>query len=166
MYHSNVTFLHQGRVGEGLEEFSVPSLQLFGESQFPPQMRWGQEGLGQRGSQARAPPLSHEPCGSLPGGPVLVPGWVHSGHLFLIPRLPGGLSGKESACSAGDPGSIPGSESSPGEGNGSLGNPTDRGTWRARVHRVTKGRTEQGTVFFTCVSTTGRRVLLTLMIVL
>ena len=44
--------------------------------------------------------------------------------------------GKESACNAGDPGSIPGSERSPGEGNGyplqypCLENPTDRGAWR------------------------------------
>ena len=45
---------------------------------------------------------------------------------------------------AGDPGSIPGSGRSPGEGNGNplqcscLGNPTDRRAWRATVHRVTK----------------------------
>ena len=32
--------------------------------------------------------------------------------------FPGSSSGKESACSAGDLGSIPGSEKSPGEGNG------------------------------------------------
>ena len=32
--------------------------------------------------------------------------------------FPGGSDGKESACSAGDPGSIPGSGRSPGEGNG------------------------------------------------
>ena len=32
--------------------------------------------------------------------------------------FPGGSDGKESACSAGDPGSIPGSERSPGEENG------------------------------------------------
>ena len=31
--------------------------------------------------------------------------------------FPGGSDGKESACSAGDPGSIPGSGRSPGEGN-------------------------------------------------
>ena len=31
--------------------------------------------------------------------------------------LPGRSAGKESICNAGDPGSIPGSESSPGEGN-------------------------------------------------
>ena len=30
--------------------------------------------------------------------------------------FPGGSAGKESACNAGDPGSIPGSGSSPGEG--------------------------------------------------
>ena len=32
----------------------------------------------------------------------------------------GGLGGKESACHAGELGSIPGSGRSPGEGNGSL----------------------------------------------
>ena len=32
--------------------------------------------------------------------------------------FPDGLDGKESASSAGDPGSIPGSGRSPGEGNG------------------------------------------------
>ena len=43
--------------------------------------------------------------------------------------FPGGSEGKETACNAGDPGSIPGSEKSPGEGNGypfrysCLGNP-------------------------------------------
>ena len=45
--------------------------------------------------------------------------------------FPGGSDGKESACNAGDPGSIPGSGRSPGEGNGNplqyscLGNPMD-----------------------------------------
>ena len=32
--------------------------------------------------------------------------------------FPGGSAGKESACNAGDPGSIPGSGRSPGEGTG------------------------------------------------
>ena len=56
----------------------------------------------------------------------------------------GGSDGKESASSAGDPGSIPGS----GEGNGYLlqysylENSMDRGTWQATVHGVTKGRTQ------------------------
>ena len=35
-----------------------------------------------------------------------------------IKGFPGGSDGKESTCHAGDPGSIPGSERSPGEGNG------------------------------------------------
>ena len=49
--------------------------------------------------------------------------------------LPWWLSGKESACSAGEVGLIPGSGPSPGEGNGNprrdscLGNPMDRGAW-------------------------------------
>ena len=47
--------------------------------------------------------------------------------------FPGGSDGKESACSAGDPGLIPGSGRSTGEGNGNplqyspLQNPMDRG---------------------------------------
>ena len=54
------------------------------------------------------------------------------------------LSGKESACNAGDPGSIPGSGRSPGGGNGnplkysSLENPMDRGAWQAIVLGVTR----------------------------
>ena len=46
--------------------------------------------------------------------------------------FPGGSDGKESACNAGDEGSIPGSGRSPGEGNGNplqyscLESPTDR----------------------------------------
>ena len=49
-----------------------------------------------------------------------------------FPGFPGGLEGKASACYAGDPGSIPGSGRSPGEGNGTplqyscLENPMDR----------------------------------------
>ena len=47
----------------------------------------------------------------------------------------GDSDGTESACNAGDLGSIPGLEIPPGEGNGNLlqysclGNPTDRGAW-------------------------------------
>ena len=36
----------------------------------------------------------------------------------IVLGFPGGSNGEESACSAGDPGSIPGSGRSPGEGNG------------------------------------------------
>ena len=58
--------------------------------------------------------------------------------------FPGGSDGKESACSAGGLGSIPGSGRSSGEGNGyplqcsCLENPMDRGAWQAIVHGVTK----------------------------
>ena len=58
--------------------------------------------------------------------------------------FPAGSDNKESAHKEGDPGSIPGSEISPGEGNGNplqyscLGNPMDRGAWWATVHRVAK----------------------------
>ena len=51
---------------------------------------------------------------------------------------------KESACNAGDPGLIPGSGRSPGEGNGNplqyscLGNAMDRGAWRATVRGVAR----------------------------
>ena len=36
----------------------------------------------------------------------------------MIMAIPGGSEGKASACNAGDPGLIPGSERSPIEGNG------------------------------------------------
>ena len=54
--------------------------------------------------------------------------------------------GKESACSAGDLGSVPGLGRSPGEGNGNplqypwLENLMDRGAWWAAVHGVAKSR--------------------------
>jgi len=56
--------------------------------------------------------------------------------------LPRWFSGK-SAC-LGDAGSIPGLRRSPGEGLGNLlqysylGNPMEKGAWRATVHGVTK----------------------------
>ena len=59
-------------------------------------------------------------------------------------NFPGSSDGKVSAYNAGDPGSIPGSGRSPGEGNGNplqyscLENPVDRGAWWAAVHGVTK----------------------------
>ena len=56
--------------------------------------------------------------------------------------FPGGSDSKESACNAGDQGSIPGSGKSPEEGNGNpllyscLGIPMDRGAWQATVYGV------------------------------
>ena len=61
--------------------------------------------------------------------------------------FPGGLDGKESACNAGDLGSIPGLGRSSGEGKGyplqysCLENSMDRGVWRATVHEFTKSQT-------------------------
>ena len=61
--------------------------------------------------------------------------------------FPGGSDIKESACSAGDQGSIPGLGRCSGEGNGNplkyscLENPVDRGAWWVMVHGVTNSRT-------------------------
>ena len=61
--------------------------------------------------------------------------------------FPAGSDDKESACSAGDPGSIHGSGRSAGEGNDNplqyscLENPMDGGAWQATVHGVTKSWT-------------------------
>ena len=58
--------------------------------------------------------------------------------------LSGGSDGKESACNAGDLGSVPGLERSPGEGNGNplqyscLENLMDRGAQWPTVHGVSK----------------------------
>ena len=60
----------------------------------------------------------------------------------------GSSAGKESACNAGDTGSIPGSGSSPGEGNSyplqysGLENSMDWGAWQAAVHGVIKSWTQ------------------------
>ena len=63
-------------------------------------------------------------------------GWQQVGiHEAFTDNFPGGSDGKASAYNAGDPGSIPGSGRSPGEGNGTpfkyscLENPMDGGTW-------------------------------------
>ena len=65
--------------------------------------------------------------------PSLIPFW----------GFPHGSDGKESACNAGDPDSIPALEISPGK---EYGNPLqysclDRGTWGATVHEVAKSQT-------------------------
>ena len=58
-----------------------------------------------------------------------------------------GSNGNKSTCNAGDPGSIPGWRSFPGEENGyppqysCLENSRDRGPWRATVHGVAKSQT-------------------------
>ena len=70
-------------------------------------------------------------------------------HSFRCLKMgfPGGSDGKE-FCNAGDLGSIPGSERSPGGGHSNpfqyscLENPMDRGAWWATVHGVTKNETQ------------------------
>ena len=68
--------------------------------------------------------------------------------LFRMKGFPGGSDVKESACSAGDPGLIPGLGTSPGEENGyplqysCLERPMDRGAWRATVRGVAKSETQ------------------------
>ena len=65
--------------------------------------------------------------------------------LYAVPRgFSGGTVVKNPPANAGDTGLIPGSGRSPGGGNGNplqyscLGNPMDRGAWRAAVHEVAK----------------------------
>ena len=59
-----------------------------------------------------------------------------------LPGLAGASDGNEFACSAGDPGSIPESGRSPGDGHGTplqdycLENSRDRGAWGAIVHGI------------------------------
>ena len=61
-------------------------------------------------------------------------------YILLSQGFPGGSDGKESACNAGDPGSIPGSGRSPGEENDNplqyshLENSMDGGAGQATVH--------------------------------
>ena len=78
---------------------------------------------------------------------------VIDSHPPVIPRrnklkpIPGGLHGKQSACNAGDLGSIPGLGRSPGEWNGNslhnscLENSMDREAWQAIVYGIIKSQT-------------------------
>ena len=65
----------------------------------------------------------------------------------MYQNFSGGSDSKVSAYNAGDPGSIPGSGRSPGEGNTNplqyscLENPMDGEAWLATVHGVTKSWT-------------------------
>ena len=68
-------------------------------------------------------------------------------YIYIYMGFPSGSDVKESACNAGDPGSIPESGRSPGEGYGiplqysCLDNPMDRGAWRSAVDGVSKSQT-------------------------
>ena len=67
--------------------------------------------------------------------------------MYIFVGFPCSSVGKESACNAGELGSIPGLGRFPGEGNGNplqysgLENPMDRGAWRATVHGGLKSQT-------------------------
>ena len=80
----------------------------------------------------------------------------------MIHKLVMWLSSKEYGCSAedtGDKGSIPGLGRSPGEGHSHpfpyscLGNPTDRGAWRATVYRVAELGTTEATKLTSVITT-------------
>ena len=66
--------------------------------------------------------------------------YLYSAH--SVSGFPGGSDGKKSACNAGDPGSVPESRRSPGEGNGKplqyscLKNSEDTGSWQALIRGV------------------------------
>ena len=74
---------------------------------------------------------------------------------FLASLSSCGSAGKESACNAGDLGSIPGWGRSPGDGNGNplqyccLENCMNGGAWWATVHGVSKSRTRLSDFTFT-----------------
>ena len=71
----------------------------------------------------------------------------------------GGSDGKVSVRNAGDQGSIPRSERSPGEGNGDplqyscLGNSMDGGAWQATVHEATESDTTERLPFLSFIPT-------------
>ena len=68
-------------------------------------------------------------------------------HIYALVYCIRGSDGKASVYNAGDPGSIPGSRRSPGEGNGNplqyscLENPMNGRAWLATVHGVAKSQT-------------------------
>ena len=79
----------------------------------------------------------------------------HVGGVFRADvHFPGGSDGKAIAYNVGDPGLLPGSGRSPGEGNGDplqysdLENAMDGGSWQAPVQGVTKSRTRLSNVTF------------------
>ena len=90
-----------------------------------------------------------KPVSSKEINPEYLEGLMLKLKLQYLGHFPHSSVSKESACNAGDPGSIPGLGKSSGEGNGNplwyfcLENPMDRRAWQATVHGVAKSRTRQ-----------------------
>ena len=115
----------------------------------PPAMRetWiqslGWEGPLEKGNATHSSILAWR----IPYGVIKSQTWLSDFHLQKFFWFPGGSDSKESACNVGDWTSVPGSGTSPGEGNDNplqyscLENPMDRGAWWATAHGVTKSRT-------------------------
>ena len=105
-------------------------------------------------SAGKAAPGSHDNCIFASSTTVSV-GLVPRSLSQFAKDFPGGSDGKVSAYNTGNPGLIPGSEGSPGVGNGNplqytrLANPMDRGAWQATVHGVAKIQTWLGDFTFT-----------------
>ena len=120
--------------------YSVPSLCTQGSSQTNlPVWPW----------VCYLAPSRNLPCSPAPKGNPF------RGNLSGI-LFPGGSYGKESACNVEYPGSIPGLERFPREGNGyplrysCLENSRDRGAWRSTVHGVTKSQIGLSNYHFHC----------------
>ena len=90
------------------------------------------------------------------GGTVMEAGFNHRGNqsisqTYIMRGFPGGSDGKESACNAGKPDSIPGSRRSPGGGHSNplqfscLENPMDRGVRQVTMHGITRVRHDLAT---------------------
>ena len=83
---------------------------------------------------------------------------------MLEQQFPGGSDGNVSACNAGDPGLVPGSGTSLGEGNGNplqyscLENCMDGGAWWATVHGVAKSQTRLSDFTFTFIFMTSKHI--------
>ena len=73
---------------------------------------------------------------------MIISQYIQLSNHYVLHWFPGGASGKESACLAGDPGLIPGSGRSHGEGNGTplqyscRGNLVEIRAWWATVHGI------------------------------
>ena len=84
---------------------------------------------------------------------------IYTAIQVLLWGFPSGSNGKESACNAGDLGSIPGLGRSPGEGNSNPlqyscleKNSMNRGAWQAKVHGAAKSRHDWATNFLFLLS--------------